>query len=595
MSDLTICKLSDCSATVAGGREIILLCEKVAKEDIQVRFYEERDGELYWEALGDFQPTHVHKQVAISFRTPKYKNIDVDKPVKVWVQLRRPSDGAVSESVPFQFVPLDSGRATFWSLRRALSKKGDYNTFSNILTMNTALLTGNGRSVASPEPQKRKLEALTPVVLDEFSESKKPLIEREPEDENKKDALISGGNLVVLPTPQLTVYEKEPKVLGLETVPVPVPVPAPEKEPENNFDLDERNNNNVQNETEKKSVEEELMVVEEKEDILKETEEIQNENSQSFNDLITQVAELDEIYSETQNRLVLTREELEGQLEDVAMDCRELFDDSQTYSSLQLAMKNPIDLMEMRSYEDVTPVQGPIIDIKSKASEISSEKLPPLPPKRVKKTPPRRPDASPPSKDLPKTPDNIKSKQNIFQKLFSKNKKIKEKSSSSESLKFGSRNSLTNLSFKESDKKSLEDVSVSVSVSPSSPKNTENVFSKWFHRGSTGNIPDTKTPVDEDKSVVKENIKNNNESKETGFLEDFDINKSDLDLGLDLTEAENYALYTSMAPHASVSEFDEMSFYYSPVEGGKILTQEQYEKRIRSDVKNINKPQNVPS
>lgn len=622
MSDLTICKLSDCSATVAGGREIILLCEKVAKEDIQVRFYEERDGDVYWEALGDFQPTHVHKQVAISFRTPKYKNLDIDKPVKVWVQLRRPSDGAVSESVPFQFIPLDSGRATFWSLRRALSKKGDYNTFSNILTVNTALLTGN-RPAASPETQKRKLEALTPVVLDEFSERKKPLIERESEGENKKDALISGGALVVLPPPQLTVYEKEPKVLGLDISKPVLPLsdhPLLENEQKsdkadvlerNNFDMDEQNNN-IQNEEvvneEDKKLEEPMVIVDEKkdlyEDTLKEIEnnEVDNENSQSFNDLITQVAELDEIYSESQNRLVLTREELEEQLEDVAMDCRQLFDDSQTYSSLQMAMKNPIDLMEMRSYEDVTPVQGPIIDIgKPKTGEtINIDKLPPLPPKRIKKTPPRRPDASPPSKDLPKTPDSVKSKQSIFSKFFSKKKnekndKIREKSVSSESLKFGSRTSLTNLSFKDNKKKtSLEDVS---------SKNTEKGFSKWFHRGSTGNLVDNKASLDVEKTVVNENnenIKNNNEHdtklKETGFLEDFDINKSDLELGLDLTEAENYALYTSMAPHASVSEFDEMSFYYSPVEGGKILTQEQYERKMRHvEIKNINKPQNVPS
>jgi hypothetical protein len=31
MSDLVICKLSDCTCSVAGGKEIILLCEKVAK------------------------------------------------------------------------------------------------------------------------------------------------------------------------------------------------------------------------------------------------------------------------------------------------------------------------------------------------------------------------------------------------------------------------------------------------------------------------------------------------------------------------------------------------------------------------------------
>lgn len=34
MSDLQICKLSDCSCTVAGGREMILLCEKVRELNI---------------------------------------------------------------------------------------------------------------------------------------------------------------------------------------------------------------------------------------------------------------------------------------------------------------------------------------------------------------------------------------------------------------------------------------------------------------------------------------------------------------------------------------------------------------------------------
>jgi Rel/ankyrin family protein len=83
MSDLVICKLSDCSCTVAGGKEIILLCEKVAKEDISVRFYEEYDGLPIWDTLGDFQHTNVHKQVAIAFRTPKYRTLDIEQPVKV--------------------------------------------------------------------------------------------------------------------------------------------------------------------------------------------------------------------------------------------------------------------------------------------------------------------------------------------------------------------------------------------------------------------------------------------------------------------------------------------------------------------------------
>ncbi|XP_063222875.1 embryonic polarity protein dorsal-like isoform X4 [Bacillus rossius redtenbacheri] len=108
MSDLVICRLSDCSCTVAGGREIILLCEKVAKEDIEIRFFEGNENKPVWEARGDFQPTNVHKQVAIAFRTPRYRTLETDAPVKAFVQLRRPSDGATSEPLPFEFLPLDS-------------------------------------------------------------------------------------------------------------------------------------------------------------------------------------------------------------------------------------------------------------------------------------------------------------------------------------------------------------------------------------------------------------------------------------------------------------------------------------------------------
>ncbi|XP_055683183.1 putative transcription factor p65 homolog isoform X2 [Lutzomyia longipalpis] len=108
MSDLVICKLSHCSCSVAGGQEMILLCEKVAKEDIQVRFYEEKDAQVVWEAYGDFQHTNVHKQVAISFRTPRYRTLEVDQIVKGFIQLKRPSDGATSDPLPFDYLPLDS-------------------------------------------------------------------------------------------------------------------------------------------------------------------------------------------------------------------------------------------------------------------------------------------------------------------------------------------------------------------------------------------------------------------------------------------------------------------------------------------------------
>lgn len=53
-----------------------------------------------------------------------------------------------------------------------------------------------------------------------------------------------------------------------------------------------------------------------------------------------------------------------------------------------------------------------------------------------------------------------------------------------------------------------------------------------------------------------------------------------LDPSVDLTEAEHYALYTSVAPHATESEFDEASAYYAPVEAGEILTQDEVARRL---------------
>lgn len=53
-----------------------------------------------------------------------------------------------------------------------------------------------------------------------------------------------------------------------------------------------------------------------------------------------------------------------------------------------------------------------------------------------------------------------------------------------------------------------------------------------------------------------------------------------LDPSVDLTEAEHYALYTSLAPHATESEFDEASCYYQPIECGQILTPAEVAKRL---------------
>ncbi|KAF3826750.1 hypothetical protein GH733_009275, partial [Mirounga leonina] len=57
-----------------------------------------------WEAKGIFSQADVHRQVAIVFKTPPYCRA-ITEPVTVKMQLRRPSDQEVSESMDFRYLP----------------------------------------------------------------------------------------------------------------------------------------------------------------------------------------------------------------------------------------------------------------------------------------------------------------------------------------------------------------------------------------------------------------------------------------------------------------------------------------------------------
>jgi len=106
--DLVICRVDKTSGKARGGDEVFLLCDKVNKEDIKVRFYEEDErGNVAWEDFGDFGQGDVHKQCAIVFRTPAYYNQYITKPAEVNLQLYRPSDQEASEGIPFAYMPED--------------------------------------------------------------------------------------------------------------------------------------------------------------------------------------------------------------------------------------------------------------------------------------------------------------------------------------------------------------------------------------------------------------------------------------------------------------------------------------------------------
>ncbi|XP_040905510.1 proto-oncogene c-Rel [Toxotes jaculatrix] len=102
-AELRICRVNKNSGSVKGGDEIFLLCDKVQKDDIEVRFFSS-DG---WEAKGSFSQADVHRQVAIVFKTPSYYNTSITESVTVHMQLRRPSDQEVSEPMDFRYLPDD--------------------------------------------------------------------------------------------------------------------------------------------------------------------------------------------------------------------------------------------------------------------------------------------------------------------------------------------------------------------------------------------------------------------------------------------------------------------------------------------------------
>ncbi|GBM23563.1 Nuclear factor NF-kappa-B p110 subunit [Araneus ventricosus] len=102
--DLKITRLSRCSGKCSGGDEVFLLCDKVKKEDIKVRFFDEESD---WEAYAEFNPAEIHHQVVIIFKTPAYHQGNVYK--TVYFELVRPSDSKCSEPRIFDYIPDDDG------------------------------------------------------------------------------------------------------------------------------------------------------------------------------------------------------------------------------------------------------------------------------------------------------------------------------------------------------------------------------------------------------------------------------------------------------------------------------------------------------
>lgn len=510
--------------------------------------------------------------------------------MQVYIQLRRPSDGATSEPLPFQLLPLGTGRPAFWSLRKAFArKKADYSAFSKILSADSHLSNASKLSRNIDEFNNNDLGARR-------SNNKISALRALNDLYNVRNHLdLCNGDLkAILNSTQNTDSLAKSTILDYENNEVTVPS---DSNVQSNGEVDKLytlgNNNGTENDTftsgyKEGTVEANSRVVKsdvQNEGISKNVDSTKNRSdwfdysevgkwvqkgqtclkerenlaelktdtdggNKSLSEFLTQVAELDEIYADTHNKLIQAAAETSMNPQPMDVDVC----DNQTYTSLQMAMKNPIELFDItddRKYEDVAiPKQDaemPVIvsstaaaaNCKRDVTHEAEERLPPLPPKRIRKMPsmpllPRPISAQTiadsseaPNKNLPSLPSmsSKHAKQGLFSKLFAKKNK---KDKCSEGGLCGDGGSSLNITY--SLRNAAQD---GIQLQLPRPSIT-----------SVTSVKSLKSDGDETPPY-----------------------------GADLTEAEHYALYTTMAPHATASEFDEMSFYYSLVEGGKILTE----------------------
>ncbi|KAG5196558.1 hypothetical protein JEQ12_011244 [Ovis aries] len=153
-AELKICRVNRNSGSCLGGDEIFLLCDKVQKEDIEVYFT--GPG---WEARGSFSQADVHRQVAIVFRTPPYADPSLQAPVRVSMQLRRPSDRELSEPMEFQYLPdtddrhrIEEKRKRTYETFKSIMKKSPFNGPTDPRPPTRRIAVPNRGSASIPKP-----------------------------------------------------------------------------------------------------------------------------------------------------------------------------------------------------------------------------------------------------------------------------------------------------------------------------------------------------------------------------------------------------------------------------------------------------------
>eukprot|EP00117_Sycon_ciliatum_P038129 scpid23899/ scgid28392/ Nuclear factor NF-kappa-B p100 subunit; DNA-binding factor KBF2; H2TF1; Lymphocyte translocation chromosome 10 protein; Nuclear factor of kappa light polypeptide gene enhancer in B-cells 2; Oncogene Lyt-10; Nuclear factor NF-kappa-B p52 subunit len=103
-SALKICRMHRNTGAAAGGDEIYILCDRVQRDDVEVKFMSD-SSEHPWEADGIFGPADVHRQFAMVIKTPPFWNQNIANPVNVMIRLKRKHGEESSEGKLFTYTP----------------------------------------------------------------------------------------------------------------------------------------------------------------------------------------------------------------------------------------------------------------------------------------------------------------------------------------------------------------------------------------------------------------------------------------------------------------------------------------------------------
>ena len=185
------------------GGKVMLFCNYIDEEDIEVRFYRtDTTGAIVWESVADLKPPmgEIHKRVGISMLAPAYPYRETRTPVHTFLQLRRPSDQKTSEPIVFTYLP-DCGYENCPLLEFNRVNTADH--LSNV-QHNTSHNKRGRKSATSPYPlsPKNNYHSKRLKVMNVLNGSdSEDMEETEDADEEEEETTASPTNLYAYPTP----------------------------------------------------------------------------------------------------------------------------------------------------------------------------------------------------------------------------------------------------------------------------------------------------------------------------------------------------------------------------------------------------------